>query len=63
MLNHTSTDEAPWFVVPADNKWFARLAVSETICAVLDGLDLTYPEVSKEKKAELQKIRAELEAE
>lgn len=63
MLNHTSTDEAPWFVIPADNKWFARLAVSETICAVLDGLDLAYPTVSKEKKAELQKIRAELEAE
>jgi PPK2 family polyphosphate:nucleotide phosphotransferase len=63
LLNHTSTEEAPWFVIPADNKWFARLAVSEAICAVLDGLDLAYPTVSKERKAELQKIRAELEAE
>ncbi len=59
---HTSTEEAPWFVIPADNKWFARLAVSEAICAVLDGLDLAYPEVSKEKKAELQKFARELEA-
>lgn len=63
LLNHTSTEEAPWFVIPADNKWFARLAVSEAICAVLDGLDLAYPEVSKERKAELLKIRKELEAE
>ncbi|MGC3971263.1 MAG: polyphosphate kinase 2 family protein [Pirellulales bacterium] len=63
MLNHTSTDEAPWFVIPADNKWFARLAVSEAICAILDGLDLEYPTVSKERKEELQKIRGQLEAE
>ena len=63
MLNHTSTEEAPWFVIPADNKWFARLAISEAICTVLDGLDLKYPEVGKARKEELLKIRAELEAE
>ena len=63
MLNHTSTEEAPWFVIPADNKWFARLAVSEAICTVLDNLDLKYPTVDKARKEELLKIRAELEAE
>ena len=63
MLNHTSTEEAPWFVIPADNKWFARLAVSEAICTVLDNLDLKYPTVDKVRKEELLKIRAELESE
>ncbi len=63
MLNHTSTEEAPWFVIPADNKWFARLAISEAVCTVLDGLDLKYPAVDKARKEELLKIRAELEAE
>ncbi len=63
MLNHTSTEEAPWFVIPADNKWFARLAVSEAICTVLDNLDLKYPTVDKARKEELLKIRAELESE
>ncbi|MBA4019533.1 MAG: hypothetical protein C0483_20410 [Pirellula sp.] len=63
MLNHTSTEDAPWFVIPADNKWFARLAISEAICTVLDNLDLKYPEVDKARKEELLKIRAELERE
>ncbi len=63
MLRHTSTDAAPWFVVPADNKWFSRLAISATICAVLESLDLKFPEVSKERRRELQEIRKELERE
>ena len=50
-------------MIPADNKWFARLAVSEAICTVLDNLDLKYPTVDKARKEELLKIRAELEAE
>lgn len=60
MLNHTSTKHAPWFVVPSDNKWFARLTISEAICLALERLDLKFPEVSDEKKAELQRIRQEL---
>lgn len=60
MLNHTSTEHAPWFVIPSDNKWFARLAISEAICRVLEGLKLKFPEVSDEKRAELLKIREEL---
>jgi PPK2 family polyphosphate:nucleotide phosphotransferase len=63
MLNHTSTDHAPWFVIPSDNKWFARLAISEAICAVMGRLGLKFPVVSDERRAELLGIRAELEKE
>jgi PPK2 family polyphosphate:nucleotide phosphotransferase len=63
MLNHTSTDSAPWFVIPADNKWFARLAVSEAVCAVLEQLDLKFPKVSKERRKELLEVKRALEAE
>lgn len=63
MLSHTSTDEAPWFVIPADNKWFARLAISETICLCLERLNLKYPKVSSQRQAELAKIRRALERE
>jgi polyphosphate kinase 2 (PPK2 family) len=60
MLNHTSTDHAPWFVIPSDNKWFARLAISEAICAVMGRLGLKFPVVSDERRAELLKIRESL---
>jgi PPK2 family polyphosphate:nucleotide phosphotransferase len=63
MLNHTSTAQAPWFVIPSDNKWFARLAISETLCTVLERLDLRFPEVGDEARAELQRIRERLIAE
>lgn len=63
MLNHTSTELAPWFVIPADHKWFARLAVSEAICTTLEGLDLRFPEVSPQRRQELQEIRQALEKE
>jgi len=61
MLEHTSTEWAPWFVVPSNNKWFARLAISETLCAGLERLDLKIPEVSPQRLAELQQIRKELQ--
>lgn len=60
MLNHTSTDHAPWFVIPADKKWFARLAISETICEALEKLDPKFPEVTEEHRKELLKIREKL---
>jgi polyphosphate kinase 2 (PPK2 family) len=63
MLNHTSTEHAPWFVIPADNKWFARLAVSEAVCTVLERLDLQFPKVGKDRKAELLEIKKALEEE
>ena len=60
MFNHTSTDWAPWFIVPADHKWFTRLCVSEIITATLKSLGLKYPKVSDEQIAELQKAKEEL---
>ena len=62
-LNHTSTEWAPWFIVPADAKWFTRLTVSEIIVRALKRLNLRYPEVSEERRRELQEIRKLLEAE
>ena len=63
LLNNTSTEAAPWFVIPADNKWFARLAISEAICVTLEQLDLAFPKVSKERREQLAKIKQALEEE
>jgi PPK2 family polyphosphate:nucleotide phosphotransferase len=59
-LTATSTREAPWYVVPADDKENARLIVSQIILDTLDGLEMTYPEVSAERRQELQSIRERL---
>jgi PPK2 family polyphosphate:nucleotide phosphotransferase len=59
-LTHTSTSWAPWFVIPADHKWFTRLAVSQVIVATLKSLDLKYPTVPKSKGEELEKAKQEL---
>jgi PPK2 family polyphosphate:nucleotide phosphotransferase len=63
MFNHTSTPWAPWYIIPADHKWFTRLAVVSVICHTLDQLNLAYPEVSPEQKAALQKAKEALEHE
>jgi PPK2 family polyphosphate:nucleotide phosphotransferase len=60
MFNQTSTDWAPWYVIPADHKWFTRLCVSEIIVATLKSLGLKYPKVSQQELAELQKAKEEL---
>ena len=62
-LNRTSTEWAPWFVIPADNKWFTRLTVSEIVVRTLKRLNLRYPEVSEERRQELLEIRKLLEDE
>jgi PPK2 family polyphosphate:nucleotide phosphotransferase len=59
-LSATSTDDSPWFVVPADDKENARLIVSRIVVDALDGLGMSYPAVTSERAAELQAIRAEL---
>ncbi len=56
----TATPTAPWFVVPADNKWFTRLVVAEVIAEALEDLKLHYPEVSAEERARLEDARREL---
>ena len=59
-LSATSTREAPWYVVPADDKENARLIVSQIILDTLNGLEMTYPEVSAQRRQELQSIRERL---
>ena len=53
ILNHTSTKSAPWYIIPADHKWFTRLAVAEIICSRLKQLNLTYPKLSNEQESKL----------
>ena len=61
-IRATAAQNAPWYVVPADHKWFARLVVGRTILEALEGLDLNYPKVEGTGLEELRKIRAVLEA-
>ena len=63
MIRHTSTPEAPWYVVPADHKWFTRLVVADAIIDTLESLDLRYPPVDEKKRAELDRARKLLESE
>jgi len=59
-IRNTATDYAPWYVVPADNKWFTRLVVAAAVIEALAALDLDYPEVGKEKLKELDAARQAL---
>jgi len=60
MIQNTATKHAPWYVVPADNKWFTRLIVASAIVEALCELDLAFPDVDKAKKKELDAIRDSL---
>jgi hypothetical protein len=62
-IRATATKNAPWYVVPADNKWFTRLVVAAAIVEAVENLDLSYPTVSSEQKKDLAAARAELAAE
>ena len=63
MFNHTSTKWAPWYIIPADNKWFTRVAVANVITEKLKSLKLAYPTVTDAHRAELKKIKTMLESE
>jgi PPK2 family polyphosphate:nucleotide phosphotransferase len=60
MIRHTSTKLAPWHVVPADHKWFARVVIGSTIVAALDKLDLKFPTVDKADLSEFKQVRQAL---
>lgn len=60
MLTHTSTEDAPWYVIPADNKWFMRYVVGEIICDRLRKIDLHYPIVSDAAKIEIENAKKAL---
>jgi PPK2 family polyphosphate:nucleotide phosphotransferase len=62
-FTHTSTKDAPWYIIPADNKWFMRLAVAAITYQTLDDLNLKYPVVGKDKKNELLEAKKVLLAE
>jgi PPK2 family polyphosphate:nucleotide phosphotransferase len=57
MIRHTAAPHAPWFVVPADHKWFARVVVASIVIEALESLKLAYPKVDASKKKELESAR------
>ncbi len=63
MIRHTATEHAPWYVVPADNKWFTRLVVSHAVVDTLKGMELKYPKVSGAERAALAEARHKLKDE
>jgi len=62
-IRHTATPWAPWYVIPADNKWFSRLVVAAAIIETMETLDLRYPKVDEAKKKELAAARKLLQTE
>lgn len=60
MIRHTATRHAPWHIVPADHKWFARMVIGSTIVSALDKLDLHFPKVDKAERSEFRQIREAL---
>jgi hypothetical protein len=60
MIRLTSTPHAPWHVIPADNKWFTRLAVAATVVLAVDALKPKFPEFDEGKRAELDEARRRL---
>ena len=63
MIRHTASKHAPWYAVPADNKWFTRLVVAAAIVDALEEMDLSYPKVDATHKKELEEARKQLEGE
>ena len=63
MVRHTSSAAAPWYVVPADHKWFARVVIGSAIVSALDGLDLKFPKVDAASLEKFKQVRKALENE
>ena len=60
MIQATATKDSPWYVVPADNKWFTRVVVAGAVIDTLVGLDLHYPKVGEDKLKELAAAKTKL---
>jgi hypothetical protein len=60
MFNATATKDAPWFVIPADDKWYSRILIGAAIYQEFQKLNIAYPKVSKEAKAALEKAKVDL---
>jgi polyphosphate kinase 2 (PPK2 family) len=63
IVRHTSTALAPWYVVPADHKWFARVVIGSAIVSALETLDLHFPRADKASLQEFKRVREALESE
>ena len=63
MIRHTSTEEAPWHVIPADHKWFTQMVVAKTIVRVMQRLDLKYPAVEGDALKQMKQVREALREE
>jgi PPK2 family polyphosphate:nucleotide phosphotransferase len=63
IVRHTATAHAPWYVVPADHKWFARVVIGSVVVAALEQLDLRFPRADKASLAEFDEVRKALEKE
>jgi PPK2 family polyphosphate:nucleotide phosphotransferase len=59
-LSETSTDDAPWYVIPADDKWYMRAAIADIIAAKLESLDLHYPKVDEQESLRFQELAEQL---
>ena len=62
-FNHTSTEHAPWYIIPADNKWFARTVVADVIVEKLKSLNLSYPAVDENHRQQILEAKELLENE
>ena len=60
LIKKTATERSPWYVVPADNKPYARIVIASAILHALDSMKLAYPVVSEEQLNELQRLKQEL---
>ncbi len=63
MLRATSTEHAPWYVIPSDHKWYTRVAIGNILVKTLKSLDLEYPKVTKQQEKEIQRAKRLLEKE
>ena len=63
MVNETSTEWAPWYIIPSDKKWVTHALISEILVSQIKKLNLKYPTLSKEQKEALETAKAELEKE
>ena len=59
-IRRTSAPHAPWYVVPADHKWFTRLVVAAAVVEAMEGMKLAFPKVTREQRQELAQTRAVL---
>jgi len=59
-INKTATEKCPWYVIPSDNRWFARMLISEAIVKTMKEIDPSYPQISKEAEADLQNCKQSL---